>query len=138
MELYGTEDKKCPCSKGIFQIEKYSDDWNRYETRWVMMCPFCKVNYVLWSYVIYEKGIGFKNYLWIPKELNQKIKKIQFAILKKKKMLIRFAKKQYLDEWLQYIQNFKSKRAAWEDLRRSNINFPSLSTFYKHYKTFWN
>jgi len=58
----------CPCGKGEVEEIIYSDDWGRFETVHVMLCPACKEKYVYDDTVMYghpgnevEKGWTLKN-----------------------------------------------------------------------------
>lgn len=44
-ELDSTQYKPCPCGKGRIRIEEYSDEWNRYDSRYEIECEYCKAHY---------------------------------------------------------------------------------------------
>lgn len=46
-ELDKTEYKECPCKKGRIRVDHYSDDWNRYDSRYTIECESCKNEYHL-------------------------------------------------------------------------------------------
>ena len=139
MDLDFVNEEKCPCGKGIYRIEHYSDDWLRHEEKWIMDCSICINNYGLWTYGRSKDGMIEGHYLWVPIELLRKEKAINNSISNERESLITLATKRYLEKWLAYFKEFKTKKAIWNEIKRQDENYPhifypSLSTFYSHIK----
>jgi len=59
---------KCPCSQGTYSIVSSSDDWNRYDERWVMDCVICRDEYRCFSFWENDSGLEVEVKYWIRKE----------------------------------------------------------------------
>ena len=55
-ELDNVQYKECPCGKGRIRVESYSDDWNRFDTRYEIECEYCKDHYHI------ERSPSYKPY----------------------------------------------------------------------------
>lgn len=62
-ELDKIEYKPCPCKKGRICVEHYSDDWNRYDTRYIIECESCKDEYHFETQSSYKPHRGSSTYL---------------------------------------------------------------------------
>lgn len=123
---------KCPCGLGTYTIKFFMDDWNRSEERWEMDCPTCKQNYRLYTYYYYDSGMECKSYLWVPREAYTKVENIGVQLNKAKKEVVGIATSRYMDKWLVYFQDARTKKEIWRRLTDNGKRYPSLSTFYTH------
>lgn len=46
--------------------------------------------------------------------------------------IVAYFNENYIEQWLSYFNNIKSKKAIWETLVKMGIEKQSLSTFYSH------
>lgn len=125
------EPRACPCGKGKYTVTHRSDDWNRFDERWSMLCPRCKADYGLHSYATNRKGIAETHYGWVPKrpldELAELVKRRDDESRKLAVLLV----SRYASSWHEHFKRM-SKREIWTELTNDGRNYPSLATFYSH------
>ena len=131
----GNKQYKCPCGAGSYTVRFYSDDWNRYRTEWEMDCPLCKQNYRLYKYCYPHHGIMETSSLWVPKELYEKREKLYEQLSQCQEEVAEISKSRYLNRWISYFNNVKTKKGIWEKLTDNGKTYPSLSTFYAHVRS---
>ena len=103
----------CSCGKGTIVTHIEFDDWNRQRSYEEILCEYCKE----------QKR----------KEDVQKAKveqKYHEDIIN----VIRYIKKYYLKDWLDYFEDIKTKKGLWNIVISMGIERCSLNTFYKWYK----
>jgi hypothetical protein len=110
------------------------DDWNRSEERWEMDCIKCKKQYCLYQYSYLDSGMNCRTFLWVRREELEKVDKIEAQLTKAKEEVVKKAKARYMDMWLSYFQDVKSKKEIWRRLTDNGKRYPSLSAFYNHTK----
>jgi hypothetical protein len=66
-EVDREEEKPCPCGQGTYLIQHRSDDWNRYDERWIMNCPTCNKMYKIAITYGNDKGISYEKHAWVKK-----------------------------------------------------------------------
>lgn len=125
---------KCPCGNSTYTIKYFMDDWNRSEEQREMDCHSCKQNYQLYTCSYFHSGMECSSCRWVPKESYKKVEDIGIQLNKTKKDIIDIATSRYLDKWLMYFQNIKTKKGIWRELTDNGKKYPSLSTFYAHTK----
>jgi hypothetical protein len=62
----------CPCGKGEYEVELRSDDWNRFESNYTMLCKNCKELYYYSHKVVHGHPGDFIEEGWVLKK--EKIK----------------------------------------------------------------
>lgn len=125
---------KCPCGSGTYTVRGFMDDWNRSEERWEMDCPICKQKYQLYTYHYYDSGMVCDAYLWVPRKLYEEMKGIEEKLERTKEEISGIAHSRYMDMWLSYFNDAKTKKEVWRRLTGNGKKYPSLSTFYSHTK----
>lgn len=108
------------------------DDWNRSEERWEMDCLTCKQNYRLYTHHYYDSGMACSSCLWVQNGQYESVERIEAQLTKAKEDVVRVATSRYMDKWLSYFQDAKSKKEIWRRLTDNGRRYPSLSTFYAH------
>jgi predicted SprT family Zn-dependent metalloprotease len=58
----------CPCGNGKYQEESRSDDWNRQESIYTMLCKDCKEKYYYNYEVISGHPLNFREKGWTLKK----------------------------------------------------------------------
>lgn len=107
--------KNCECGKGKVKVINRMDDWNRSEPSEIILCEKCK-----------EKDRQEKEY--------EKKRKIKFD--EQKEEVLDYFNKNYLDTWVKYFKDIKTKKGVWEIVHKAGIEICSLSTLYSHWKMF--
>jgi len=107
--------KGCECGNGKVKVINRMDDWNRSEYSEIILCEECK-----------EKDRQEKEY--------EKKRKIKFE--EQKKEIIDYFNKNYLDTWVNYFKDIKTKKGVWGIVYNAEIEICSLSTLYNHWKMF--
>lgn len=125
------EPHTCPCGKGHYSVTHRSDDWGRFEERWVMHCSHCNTNYALHTYYRNRKGITETCHGWVRKPLLQELAGLNERMEEEKRGLATYLGKHYGEKWLQHFHG-KTKKAIWCELTQDGRTYPSLSTFYSH------
>lgn len=127
---------KCPCGAGTYLVGHPSDDWGRNFERWEMDCPKCSQNYDLWSYWVSHKRETWQVRLWVPKESYERLKRLEGELERCRQEITEHPRTQYMDQWLGFFADARSKKEVWQRLRegwRGSASLcPSLSTFYRH------
>lgn len=105
----------CKCGKGKIKLISRMDDWNRTEHTEIILCEYCR-----------EKDIKEKEY--------ENKRKIEFKEQEKK--VLNYFYINYLEEWFNYFNDLKSKKAIWQVVKDAKIERCSLSTLYDHWRCF--
>jgi hypothetical protein len=63
------------------------------------------------------------------------LKNLQARIEERRRKLRDHAEAKYKETWIQYFRN-KTKKETWTTLTRQGREYPSLSTFYSHVRSF--
>ena len=133
-EEINTYRSKCPCGSSTYTVRSFMGDWNRSEERWEMDCVKCKRQYCLYQYSVLDSGMTCKVFRWVRREELKKVEKIEAQLTKAKEEIVKNAKALYVDMWLSYFQDAKSKKEIWRRLTDDGKRYPSLSAFYNHTK----
>lgn len=121
---------KCPCGSGTFTIRFFTDDWNRTEERWEMDCPICRQNYRLYTYFHHDLEMTSSSFIWAKKEQYEDVERIGAQLTQAKEDVVKAAASSYMNEWLLYFSDARSKKEIWRRLTDNGMRYPSLSTFY--------
>lgn len=105
--------RNCECGKGRIKIITRMDDWNRNETSEIILCEECMEKYRQ------------------EREYENK-RKIKFE--KQKEEILDYFNKKYLDIWVNYFKDIKTKKGVWQIVHKAGIENQSLSTFYDHWR----
>lgn len=103
--------KSCKCGKGKIKVISRSDDWNRTEYSEEILCEDCK-----------QKDRQQKEY--------ENKREMEFN--KQKEKVINYFNYNYLEKWLDYFENVKSKKEIWKIASNVGGEIGSLSSFYNH------
>jgi hypothetical protein len=133
-EVMSSKQHKCPCGLGTYTITVLIDDWNRTQQRSEMECPVCRQNYALYTYYIFEDGLPTDAQLWVLRATYESFTQLERQFSAAKEEVVDFAKSRYMDKWLDYFAEAKSKKEVWQRLTDNGAKYPSLSTFYDHVK----
>jgi hypothetical protein len=126
-ELKNTGLYTCPCGKGEYEIETYSDDWSRTEERLEMLCPQCANLYVYDNTVLAGHPGDETLRGWVLKSVIEEEQKHKADLEAKAKQL-------YLGLWESKFIWLKTKKDIWRVLSHNGKYYPSLGTFYAHTK----
>jgi hypothetical protein len=108
-----------------------SDDWNRFDDRWAMICTRCKNEYALYSYDVNRKGMSETHRTWAPKALANELKGLHQTIDDEQRRITTRVQTNYGQKWKQHFDG-KTKKAIWSELTGAGRIYPSLATFYSH------
>jgi hypothetical protein len=133
-EETGTHEYKCPCKQSTYTVTLLSDDWNRCDERWVMNCEACRENYAVYSFWENDSGLTFEAKYWIKKEILTSLSDNENRLKSIIDDTMGYAKKLYLNQWLDSFGNIKSKKQIWVVLSSLFSDQLSLSAFYAHIK----
>ena len=123
----------CPCGTGEYNIVTEMDDWNTVRANWVMICPNCKTNYVLWSYEVIDSGMSDTRHFWVKKEIAQQYNELTDDAERKIETARSLMQQRYMAQWQQHFLG-KNKKAIWSVLTNQGLEYPALGTFYNHVK----
>jgi hypothetical protein len=121
----------CPCGKGRYAVVVRSDDWNRFEQSWKMLCPECADVYVLHSCSVNRKGFNETQCGWIPKPLEGELNALCQKLESRNEDLTNYLKLHYAEKWRQHFA-MRKKKEIWKALTNGGQGYPSLATFYSH------
>lgn len=110
-----TLDRICQCGKGKIKVISKMDDWSRLYITEIILCEDCK-----------EKDVKEKEY--------QNKREIEFN--EQEETVLTYFNKNYLEKWLNYIENMKNKKAIWKVTSEARIERCGESTFYSHWRCF--
>ncbi|MDA1189072.1 MAG: hypothetical protein O2854_05275, partial [Chloroflexi bacterium] len=133
-EEISSNELECPCGEGTYTAKSFVDDWNRSERRWEMNCPKCKQVYLLHTYYEYESGKSCGSHVWVRKEHYEAVQKIKTQLVGEKEHVVNLAERRYMQAWLSYFEDAKSKKEIWRRLTEAGRLYPGLATFYSHTK----
>ena len=125
----------CPCGKGHYTVTLLSDDWNRFDDSWAMICPRCKNSYSLYSYTVNRRGQSETCRTWAPKVLLKELAALRKGIDAEKSQIADYLQNNYASRWRQHFSG-KTKKAIWGELTEYGQRYPGLATFYTHVR-FW-
>ena len=108
-----------------------SDDWNRFDDRWSMVCSLCKKEYVLYSYDVNRKGMSETHRTWAPIALANELKRLHHKIANEQRRITTHLQTNYGRKWKEHFDS-KNKKAIWNELTEGGHKYPSLATFYSH------
>lgn len=109
-ELMRTDKNPCPCGKGFIIEKHYMDDWNRTKEEHILKCKECM-----------EEQIKSR------KQITDKSNEC--------KKVVTYFNDNYLEQWIEYFKNRKSKKLIWGTVHEMGMEICSLSTFYSRYRT---
>jgi hypothetical protein len=134
-DLMSEKQHICACGSGTYTVRFFMDDWNRTEERWEMDCPICKQRYQLYTYSYYDSGMSSEGQVWVLKAELAKVESIGTQLNKARNDIVDFATSRYMEAWLSYFQDAKTKKEKWRRLTDDGRRmYPSLSAFYQHTK----
>ena len=123
---------KCPCGQGTYTVRSYMDDWNRLEDRWEMDCPECQERFQLYTYYYLDSGMTWDSKIWVLSEEFERYRLIEEELEIIKVEVVGLFISRYLDRWISYFDDTKTKKDVWRRLTDNGERYPSLSTFYSH------
>lgn len=123
---------KCPCGKGTYTRQEWSEDWGRHRTEYHMDCPACQENYVLWVVPVpldrYLKDGDWAT--WLPRATEQERRSLAQQASEAKEAVLHLAHQVFGPPLLAELTQQKFKTRMHRVLvERMGQGAPSFSRF---------
>ncbi|MBE9913690.1 hypothetical protein G8C92_06550 [Paenibacillus donghaensis] len=97
-------------------------------------CDRCTQIYTLYTIEYCDKGIASTSFGWVTRTSLKRNEELKKHLSEAQEKLLVIARSRYLDLWLNYFSEAKSKKAVWGMLSKLFGQETSLSTFYSNSK----
>lgn len=129
--LDSSKERLCSCKKGQYSIHQFSNDWDQENQVWTLHCKLCSNKYIEYRWEYYQSGTSSYTLGWVEKRTKNEIDSIIKEHQELAEKTIDYTKSLYLEAWLSYFSNNKTKKSIYEKVNKLlDLNI-SLSVFYK-------